>query len=169
MSYNKKTVRNGEAAVKTKTFQFILILAFSTAFAVGVSAEMQSDNYRITSSVISAGGGPTASDNFKNDATMGQSSPLMQGNQNPSSNNYDSYPGFWYTVGLEPVDVCECNLNGDSNCDMQDWLVFGQDWGRTDCNEPGVEECECDITEDGRCDMQDWLKFGQDWGRTDCP
>jgi len=69
-------------------------------------------------------------------------------------------------TGAEP---CECDLNTDGICDMQDWLVFGQDWGRTDCNDPGVEECECDITEDGICDMQDWLVFGQDWGRTDCP
>jgi hypothetical protein len=67
------------------------------------------------------------------------------------------------------VSPCECDLNDDGKCDMQDWLVFGQDWGRTDCNDPGVEECECDITQDGKCDMQDWLKFGEDWGRTDCP
>jgi len=67
------------------------------------------------------------------------------------------------------VSPCECDLNTDGKCDMQDWLVFGQDWGRTDCNEPGVEECECDLNRDGVCDMQDWLLFGQDWGRTDCP
>jgi len=29
--------------------------------------------------------------------------------------------------------VCECDLNGDGVCDMQDWLLFGVDWGRTDC------------------------------------
>ena len=74
---------------------------------------------------------------------------------------------------LGPVEIvvgaCACDLNDDGKCDMQDWLLFGQDWGRTDCNDPGVEECECDITQDGICDMQDWLKFGEDWGRTDCP
>jgi hypothetical protein len=63
---------------------------------------------------------------------------------------------------------CECDLNHDGSCDMQDWLLFGEDWGRTDCHEPGVE-CQCDLTDDGRCDMQDWLVFGEDWGRTDCP
>jgi len=67
------------------------------------------------------------------------------------------------------TDVCECDLNQDHTCDMQDWLVFGQDWGRTDCNDPGAEECECDLNDDGKCDMQDWLLFGQDWGRVDCP
>jgi len=30
-------------------------------------------------------------------------------------------------------DCCECDLNQDGKCDMQDWLLFGQDWGRTDC------------------------------------
>jgi hypothetical protein len=79
---------------------------------------------------------------------------------------------FWWMMarlaGWDP-NACECDLNDDTICDMQDWLVFGQDWGRTDCNEPGVEECECDITQDGNCDMQDWLVFGGDWGRTDCP
>jgi hypothetical protein len=65
--------------------------------------------------------------------------------------------------------ACGCDLNNDGNCDMLDWLVFGVDWGRTDCNEPGVEPCECDLNGDGNCDMLDWLLFGQDWGRTDCP
>ena len=64
--------------------------------------------------------------------------------------------------------ACECDLNHDHNCDMQDWLIFGKDWGRTNCHEAGVE-CECDLNNDGRCDMQDWLLFGEDWGRTDCP
>jgi len=63
--------------------------------------------------------------------------------------------------------ACECDLNNDHNCDMSDWLLFGQDWGRTDCT-PGTP-CECDLNADGKCDMQDWLMFGEDWGRTDCP
>lgn len=66
------------------------------------------------------------------------------------------------------LNVCECDLNHDGRCDMEDWLKFGEDWGRTDCHEPEVE-CECDLNDDGRCDMQDWLLFGEDWGRTDCP
>ena len=30
-------------------------------------------------------------------------------------------------------EPCECDLNHDGRCDMQDWLLFGEDWGRTDC------------------------------------
>ena len=66
------------------------------------------------------------------------------------------------------INACECDLNQDERCDMEDWLLFGEDWGRTDCHEPGVE-CECDLNDDARCDMLDWLLFGEDWGRTDCP
>lgn len=35
-----------------------------------------------------------------------------------------------------PVNACECDLNSDGRCDMRDWLLFGQDWGRTDCPRP---------------------------------
>ena len=28
---------------------------------------------------------------------------------------------------------CKCDLNSDGRCDMEDWLIFGEDWGRTDC------------------------------------
>lgn len=38
--------------------------------------------------------------------------------------------GILCSTAAEP---CECDLNNDGVCDMQDWLVFGQDWGRTDC------------------------------------
>ena len=79
------------------------------------------------------------------------------------SDNVDFIP-----YALVCVEICECDLNNDGKCDMSDWLLFGEDWGRTDCHDPGVE-CECDLNNDGKCDMSDWLMFGEDWGRTDCP
>jgi hypothetical protein len=78
--------------------------------------------------------------------------------------NIDNPPDIYFTH----FSPCECNLNHDNRCDMEDWLMFGEDWGRTDCHDPDVE-CECDLNDDGRCDMEDWLLFGEDWGRTDCP
>jgi hypothetical protein len=33
----------------------------------------------------------------------------------------------------ESVKVCRCDLNADGKCDMLDWLIFGRDWGATDC------------------------------------
>ena len=46
----------------------------------------------------------------------------------------DSY-GRWGLADCKPFgeDPCECDLNGDGSCDMQDWLIFGDDWGLTDC------------------------------------
>jgi photosystem II stability/assembly factor-like uncharacterized protein len=46
------------------------------------------------------------------------------------------YGGVWSTIPLQP---CECDLNHDGRCDMQDWLMFGEDWGRTDCCDPGIK------------------------------
>ena len=83
----------------------------------------------------------------------------------PDENEIE-YDGGFIQKGVAP---CECDLNHDGRCDMQDWLLFGEDWGRTDCHAPGVDPCECDVNNDGRCDMQDWLCFGVDWGRIDCP
>jgi hypothetical protein len=91
--------------------------------------------------------------------------------------------------------LCECDLNHDRRCDMQDWLLFLEDWGRADCNDLGNSEglkkasgsggnrvfirdaftsissspCECDLNRDGTCDTQDLLLFIEDRGRTDCP
>jgi PKD repeat protein len=37
------------------------------------------------------------------------------------------------TVGIPKTQPCECDLNGDGRCDMRDWLLFGKNWGRTNC------------------------------------
>ena len=36
-------------------------------------------------------------------------------------------------INFELAKICRCDLNHDGRCDMQDWLLFGEDWGRTDC------------------------------------
>ena len=40
-----------------------------------------------------------------------------------------------YYFYCEP-EPCTCDLNADGRCDMRDWLLFGRDWGRTDCPVP---------------------------------
>jgi C1A family cysteine protease len=74
------------------------------------------------------------------------------------------------TVKLEVLVTapCECDLNQDGSCNILDWPYFIEDWGRSDCNDPGVE-CECDQNGDGSCNILDWPYFIQDWGRTNCP
>ena len=66
------------------------------------------------------------------------------------------------------TEICECDLNNDSFCNVFDWFLFIEDWGSTNCNEPEVD-CECDLNGDGSCNVFDWFIFIEDWGRTDCP
>jgi len=80
-----------------KIFKTMLLLAFISAFALNAAAQMQSENYRITSSVISSGGSPMSSANYQMNSTTGQSSPLAEADQVPQSANYINEPGFWYT------------------------------------------------------------------------
>jgi hypothetical protein len=88
------------------------------------------------------------------------------------SRNGDGVTTDWTALGSATTDSCaepcECDLNGDGSCNGPDWLMFYPDWGRTDCNDPGVV-CECDLNGDGSCNGPDWLMFYPDWGRTDCP
>jgi len=106
----------------------------------------------------------TAENNYWGDPSGPNHPSYSSGKGDRIGDNLDVEPFPWLCA-----NICECDQNHDGRCDMQDWLLFGQDWGRTDCNDPGVEPCECDLTWDGRCDMQDWLLFGEDWGRTNCP
>ena len=152
--------------MKRKMFSGLLILCFMLGLSsIGV-AEMSSDNYTIPTSVLSGGGAPATSSNYQTNSTMGQPSPLMDPSDPPFSSNFNLEPGFWYTVAV--VEVCECDLSGDGNCNILDWPYFIEDWGRTDCNDPGVN-CECDLNSDGKCNILDWPYFIEDWGRTDCP
>jgi hypothetical protein len=157
-----------------KTIGIVLSLTVLVSWVWFAHAGMQSTNYAIPTSVMSGGGGAMSATSFNANATVGQPSPLMDPALPPTSLNYDLYPGYWYTVELAAVDICECDLNGDGKCDMLDWLLFGEDWGETDCGTPpgsgnSPNDCECDLNADGKCDMLDWLLFGEDWGRTDCP
>ena len=139
-----------------------LFLFFPVMFLI-ICPNMLFSQSNIEIDVFSGGGGDGLSTHYDLFSLMGQPSAIGTS----SSDSYSNYAGFiWALIGA-PLP-CECDLNHDSRCDMLDWLLFGQDWGRTDCLMPGVT-CECDLNVDGRCDMLDWLLFGKNWGRTDCP
>ncbi len=65
------------------------------------------------------------------------------------------------------MTLIPCDLNNDCSCDMRDWVLFGNNWGRTNCNTQ-LPACECDLNGDGRCNMQDWVLFGRNWGFRGC-
>ena len=148
-------------------FYSVFAVSLLLLFTMGAPAEMQSDNYSISTSVISGGGTPMGSTNYLTDSTLGQPTPAMEGDQNPFSDNYDNYPGFWYTVAVEPVDACEGNFDKDGDVDGSDLAVFAADFGRTDCDHG--DPCEGDFDGDNDVDGSDLAVFAADFGRTDCP
>ena len=131
--------------MKNRTFYLFLIFLFVFCFAVGAIAGMESENYRIPTSVMSGGGAPMSSDSYQTNSAVGQSSPLMNPADPPYSTNYDLYPGFWYTVAAEPMDACEGDFDEDGDVDGSDLAVFAagettitleefaSDFGKTNC------------------------------------
>ena len=91
--------------MRNNILDFCFAFFFIFGMALPVFAEMSSDNFTSLTSVLSGGGAPMSSENWKTNSTLGQPSPLMQGDQNPWSANYDLYPGFWYTVETVVGDV----------------------------------------------------------------
>ena len=107
-----------------------LTLAFILSVGPMAGGQMQSTDYRITTSAMSGGGGPMASDNYNMESTLGQSSPLMNPADPPWSPNYDLFPGLWYTLATA-IPVCDgiasfaaaygstsLDANYNASCDM---------------------------------------------------
>ena len=108
------------------------------------AAEMSSTNYRIPASVLSGGGAPMASAVYQINATVGQSSPLMDPLEPPLSDTYDLYPGFWYVIAAFE-STCPGDFNGDKDVDGSDLAeyifdsagldleVFAPNFGKASC------------------------------------
>ena len=85
----------------------LLVFGVIITLALPGFAAMESENYSIKTSVMSSGGVPMRSASFKSNHSLGQtliSDPV-------SSEGYDLYAGFWYTIAtigciwdLEPAD-----------------------------------------------------------------
>jgi hypothetical protein len=124
-------------------FVFILGLSFE-AFA-----QMGSESYSIPTSVLSGGGGPMSSENYETNTTLGQTSPIMDPADPPYSDNYDLYPGFWYTL--------EAGITGCENLSS-----FATAYGAlsTDLNYNSL----CDFNVDGDIDGSDLSDFIAGYG-----
>jgi hypothetical protein len=81
--------------------------------------------------------------------------------KSPGGNN--AGPVWNFTTGK----FCECDLNNSGNCNILDYQIFIQDWGKTNCNAAGVV-CECDLNLDGSCNILDYQLFIQNWGQSGC-
>jgi len=136
--------------MKKKTiFVLLYFLLISLGFGEIRLAEMQSTNYRNTTSVISAGGSTMNSTGLRSQATLAQPSPLMDSLDPPMSDSYDLYPGFWYTLSTEPLP-CE------------DLSSFAQAFGAT--NSDSNYNISCDSEPDGDIDGVDLADFLQGYG-----
>ena len=57
------------------------------------------------------------------------------------------------------------DFNEDCRVDGLYFIIFRNEWGRTDCLSA---ECECDMNSDGKVDGLDFIIFRNNWGKT-CP
>ena len=88
--------------MKKKIIYTILSAVILCILSITASAEMQSSNYSITTSVLSGGGAVMTSDNYNVNITAAQPSPIRETGTPPESANYVLYPGFWYTLEAMP-------------------------------------------------------------------
>lgn len=75
---------------------FIVVFIIWPVFAT--SAVMTSSNYQFFESVLSGGGSTMSSANYQINSTLGQTSPLLNSDNPPTSANYQLFPGIWYTI-----------------------------------------------------------------------
>jgi hypothetical protein len=114
--------------MKRKAMGVLLSALLISGSGIFSLAEMQSENHRITTSVMSGGGSAMGSANFQMNSTLGQSSPLMDAANPPYSDSYDLYPGYWYTMA---VAGCFYDLDGDGDVDGQDLAALASGFGGT--------------------------------------
>ena len=123
---------------------FLAILLFGILLVPGpVAAGMSSDNYRITTTVVSGGGGPMVSASYRLNGTLGQPSPLIDPDDPLGSTNYELLTGFWYTLGGCHWDIEPSGGDGDvDGADLAEYLnaydlmtlpAFAAEFGRNDC------------------------------------
>jgi len=128
-------------------------------FPIG-HAQMQSASYRITTSVVSGGGGQMSSSNYRFNGTLGQPSPLIDPAEPPWSSSYDLLTAFWYTVADAAIFYCPADLNLDGSVDEVDLDMLADRFGGTGF----------DLDADGDLDMDgnDLYEMAKDFNCNDC-
>ena len=138
----------------------IVVLVGGLFFPCHSSAGMSSSNYRITTSVMSGGGGPMSSSNHALTGTLGQPSPLIDPLDPPFSTRYEMLTGFWYTIGGAAISNCPADLNTDGSVDEDDLQMLADRFGQTVV----AVDADGDLDMDGN----DLYEMVVDWNRTDC-
>jgi hypothetical protein len=79
---------------KRALWALCMILGLAFAFTFTAYSHMSSTSYNIPISVMSGGGATMSSTSYQTTASVGQSSPLGDPNNPPSSENYGLLPGL---------------------------------------------------------------------------
>ena len=137
----------------------VLTLLVLIGLPLSAQAQMSSANFRIPSSVLSGGGEAISSANFGLDATLGQSSPLLDQFDPPFSANFQNFPGFWHTAA---VCVLPGDINGDGIVNLLDFNIMVANWLQSGMGIPG------DINGDGTVNLLDFNIMLANW-LTSCP
>ena len=106
----------------------LALLAALLCISPSAAGAMESPSFRIPTSAFSGAGGLTESNNFRLEATLGQSSPLMDPADPPYSDRFDAYPGFWYTVAPALAGYCTYDYEPDGDVDGKDLVEFMRDF-----------------------------------------
>ncbi len=98
---------------------------------------------------------------FQMNATLGQPSPLMDPSTPPISTGFELFPGYWYTVGIEPpVSVCPADFEPDGDVDEDDLTTLASGFGMIAV----PKDTDGDLDMDGI----DLFEMVQEYNRTDC-
>jgi hypothetical protein len=134
--------------MRRKALRVFLAAVFVLGTALLCEAGMESENYQITTSTMSGGGGAMGSTNYQMNSTLGQPSPLMDPADQPGSESYRLFPGFWYTLDLGLG--CYYDLDGDGDVDGKDLAEIAAGFG-------------------GAYDPDDLMDFALEFGGDLCP
>ncbi len=134
-----------EVIVNAKIFlAFFTLSVFGICFPLyAFPAQMASQSYRISTSCFSSLWDEIVSVNYSSEAVLGQSSPVMDSDNQPLSTNFDNQPGFIYT--LDAVLECESPES------------FARAYGTTAADSRYNPACEWDF--DGDIDGIDLSRF----------
>jgi hypothetical protein len=107
----------------------VLALPVTLFWILQSSAEpLKSASFQIPTFVLSGAGGRSESQSFRIEATLGQSTPLMDPADPPYSESFDAYPGFWYTVPPALASYCSYDYEPDGDVDGKDLSEFIPDF-----------------------------------------
>jgi hypothetical protein len=151
--------RNKEMDMKIASI-ILTAVGFCLIQSVPCEADMGSANYRITTTVISGGGGAMASDSYRLNGTLGQPSPLIDPQDPPWSDSYDLLTGFWYTLGASAVSLCPADFQPDGRVDGDDLAILAATFGHSAVG----RDVDGDVDMDGR----DLWEMAIDFNRNDC-